>query len=144
MIKKWKLRTKRRTRRGQGYLSFKQSYPPYSTMSLRVLWPCRARSLLFLGHASRASRSTQRQNVVVSCPRHSMGLPYIYIYYIIYIYIDASNHPNVGIYGIHGVSGCGLTFRFKSRRPHPWRRSPIEHARRAKLVSPPWPSALFR
>ena len=25
--------------------------------------------------------------------------------YAIYAYIDPSNHPNVGIYGIHGVSG---------------------------------------
>ena len=25
--------------------------------------------------------------------------------YAIYVYIDPSNHPNVGIYGIHGVSG---------------------------------------
>ena len=25
--------------------------------------------------------------------------------YAIYAYIDPSNHPNVGIYGIHGASG---------------------------------------
>ena len=31
-------------------------------------------------------------------PRHSMGLPYM-------PNIDPQNHPNVGIYGIHGVSG---------------------------------------
>ena len=30
-------------------------------------------------------------------PRHSM--------YAIYAYIDPPNHPNVGKYGIHGVSG---------------------------------------
>ena len=30
-------------------------------------------------------------------PRHSM--------YAIYAYIDPQNHPNVGIHGIHGVSG---------------------------------------
>ena len=29
-------------------------------------------------------------------PRHSM--------YAIYAYIDPQKHPNVGIYGIHGVS----------------------------------------
>ena len=34
-------------------------------------------------------------------PRHSM--------YAIYTYIDPSNHPNVGIYGIHGVSGICFT-----------------------------------
>ena len=28
--------------------------------------------------------------------------------YAIYAYIDPSNHPNVGIYGIHGVSGIGV------------------------------------
>ena len=32
-------------------------------------------------------------------PRRSM--------YAIYAYIDSQNHPNVGIYGIHGVSKLG-------------------------------------
>ena len=35
-------------------------------------------------------------------------MAYIYILYIymhIYAYIDPPNHPNVGIYGIHGASG---------------------------------------
>ena len=27
--------------------------------------------------------------------------------YAIYAYIDPQNHPNVGIYAIHGVSGTG-------------------------------------
>ena len=36
----------------------------------------------------------------VSYPRHSM--------YAIYADIDLQNHPNVGIYGIHGVSGYGF------------------------------------
>ena len=35
--------------------------------------------------------------VVFLYPIHSM--------YAIYAYIDPSNHPNVGIYGIHGASG---------------------------------------
>ena len=35
----------------------------------------------------------------VVSPRHSM--------YAIYAYIDPSNHPNVGIYTIHGASGSG-------------------------------------
>ena len=34
-----------------------------------------------------------------SMPIHSM--------YAIYAYIDPPNHPNVGIYGIHGASGIG-------------------------------------
>ena len=33
--------------------------------------------------------------------------------YAIYAYIDPSNHPNVGIYGIHGVSGKGTCTRLK-------------------------------
>ena len=33
-------------------------------------------------------------------PRHSM--------YAIYAYIDPQNHPNVSIYGIHGVFGYGM------------------------------------
>ena len=39
-------------------------------------------------------------------PRHSTGLAYPrHSMYAIYAYIDPQNHPNVGIYGIHGVSG---------------------------------------
>ena len=30
--------------------------------------------------------------------------------YAIYAYIDPQNHPNVGIYGIHGVSGIRKGF----------------------------------
>ena len=30
--------------------------------------------------------------------------------YAIYVYIDPPNHPNVGIYGIHGVSGIYVNF----------------------------------
>ena len=30
--------------------------------------------------------------------------------YAIYAYIDPPNHPNVSIYGIHGVSGFGCVF----------------------------------
>ena len=37
---------------------------------------------------------------LVIYPRHSM--------YAVYAYIDPSNHPNVGIYTIHGVSGYDI------------------------------------
>ena len=39
-----------------------------------------------------------------------LGLPLIprYSMYAIYAYIDPQNHPNVGIYAIHGVSGICL------------------------------------
>ena len=30
--------------------------------------------------------------------------------YGIYAYIDPQNHPNVGIYGMHGVSGSGMHY----------------------------------
>ena len=40
-------------------------------------------------------------------PRHSM--------YAIYAYIDPPNHPNVGIYGIHGVSGFGMGLEDQGR-----------------------------
>ena len=36
-------------------------------------------------------------------PRHSM--------YAIYAYIDPPNHPNVGIYGIHGAFGIGRSLK---------------------------------
>ena len=33
--------------------------------------------------------------------------------FVIYAYIDPSNHPSVGIHGIHGVSGSGLLLTLK-------------------------------
>ena len=46
-------------------------------------------------------------------PRHSM--------YAVYAYIDPSNHPNVGIYAIHGVFGneffqCSWTASLSEQR----------------------------
>ena len=41
--------------------------------------------------------------------------------YAIYAYIDPQNHPNVGRYGIHGVSGYGFiviyAYNIQHRRP---------------------------
>ena len=50
----------------------------------------------FFGVVSKFLRRTTGR-VERTVPRHSM--------YTIYAYIDPQNHPNVGIYGIHGVSG---------------------------------------
>ena len=39
--------------------------------------------------------------------------------YAIYAYIDPQNHPNVGVYGIHGVSGiCQCHQVFSLEHPH--------------------------
>ena len=35
--------------------------------------------------------------------------------YAIYAYIDPSNHPNVGIYTIHGASGIGSSLALSKR-----------------------------
>ena len=37
--------------------------------------------------------------------------------YAIYAYIDPPNHPNLGIYAIHGVSGIGLGLPTCQRHP---------------------------
>ena len=57
---------------------------------------------------------TSENGAPSTCPRHSM--------YGIYAYIEPPNHPNVGIHGIHGASGCvylNTFFRVMSRVPFP-------------------------
>ena len=49
------------------------------------------------GRLTCLKRVVVRRGSVCSNPIHSM--------YGIYAYIDPPNHPNVGIYGIHGASG---------------------------------------
>ena len=79
-------------------------------------------------------RSTEAASCCVleqTIPRHSM--------YAIYAYIDPQNHPIVGIYGIHGVSGYRpIGIRFRTSGPvhdwiqgHPARRPASRFARLA-------------
>ena len=72
---------------------------------LRRQFPERATNLVAMASNLRATASYLPTLVGVQAakttPRHSM--------YAIYAYIDPQNHPNVGKYTIHGVSGTGWT-----------------------------------
>ena len=57
----------------------------------------------------------------------------------IYAYIDPSNHPNVGIYGIHGVSGTGATTRARFRTQASGRSSTSRPDRSGSSTC--WPSS---